>query len=114
MDRADVTIGEKYRRMLEAYQIEMDYSRTIEASRGELQTGGGTRTVDFLRIGRIGLYYLTLDRREVGHWNPANDAWEVLPSRYKLPIRNGLRIARKQTAPDLLRLPVPAPQEVTP
>ncbi len=114
MDRADISVGEKYRRVLEAYQIEMDYSRTIEASRGELQTGANPRTVDFLRIGRVGLYYLTLDRKEVGRWNPASDAWETLPSRYNLPIRNGLRIARKQAAPDLLRLPVSAPREVRP
>ncbi|MEN8168215.1 MAG: DUF3450 domain-containing protein [Pseudomonadota bacterium] len=114
MDRADVSIGEKYRRVLEAYQIEMDYSRTIEASRGELGTEDKTRTVDFLRIGRVGLYYLTLDRSEVGHWNPASGRWETLPTRYNLPIRNGLRIARKQAAPDLLRLPVTAPQEVRP
>jgi hypothetical protein len=114
MDRADVSVGEKYRRVLEAYQIEMDYSRTIEASRGELPSGDHTRTVDFLRIGRVGLYYLTLDRTEVGFWDPGTGQWEVLPKRYNLPIRNGLRIARKQAAPDLLRLPVTAPREVRP
>jgi hypothetical protein len=114
MDRADVSVGEKYRRVLEAYQIEMDYSRTIEANRGELANGDTPRTVDFLRIGRVGLYYLTLDRAEVGFWNPASGQWEVLPERYNLPIRNGLRIARKQSAPDLLNLPVSAPREVQP
>ena len=36
MGRADVTISEKYRRILEAYQVEMDYGRTIEAYEGEL------------------------------------------------------------------------------
>ena len=114
MDRADVTVGEKYRRVLEAYQIEMEYSRTIEASRGELASGEQTRTVDFLRIGRVGLYYLTLDRTEVGYWNPQTSQWEVLPEQYNQSIRNGLRIARKQAAPDLLRLPVSAPREVQP
>lgn len=114
MDRADISIGEKYRRVLEAYQIELEYSRTIEASRGELRTDAKTRTVDFLRIGRVGLYYLTLDRREVGHWDTISGDWKPLPTRYNLPIRNGLRIARKQAAPDLLRLPVAAPQEVRP
>jgi hypothetical protein len=114
MDRADVSVGEKYRRVLEAYQIEMDYSRTIEANRGELASSDRMRTVDFLRIGRVGLYYLTLDRTEVGFWNPATSQWEVLPKRYNQPIRNGLRIARKQAAPDLLRLPVGAPREVQP
>jgi hypothetical protein len=114
MDRADVSVGEKYRRVLEAYQIEMEYSRTIEAGRGELASSEQSRTVDFLRIGRVGLYYLTLDRNEVGFWNPTSGQWEVLPERYNLPIRNGLRIARKQAAPDLLPLPVSAPREVRP
>ena len=114
MDRADVSVGEKYRRVLEAYQIEMEYSRTIEASRGELAGAEQTRTVDFLRIGRVGLYYLTLDRSEAGFWNPSTSRWEVLPDRYNQSIRNGLRIARKQAAPDLLRLPVSAPREVQP
>lgn len=114
MDRADINVGEKYRRVLEAYRIEMEYGRTIEAYRGELETNGQTRTVDFLRLGRIGLYYQTLDRRESGYWNASAESWEALSTRYTLPIRTGLRIARKQAAPDLLRLPVAAPREVTP
>ncbi len=114
MDRADISIGEKYRRVLEAYQIEMEYGRTIEAYRGSLETATDTRTVDFLRVGRIGLYYQTLDRQEVGEWNTATGRWQRLPDHYSLPIRKGLRIARKQSAPDLLYLPMPAPQEVNP
>ena len=114
MDRADVSIGEKYRRTLEAYQIEMEYGRTIESYRGELKSSDSTRTVDFLRIGRVGLYYQTLDRQEVGQWNTTAGGWQKLPSQYSLPIRKGLRIARKQAAPDLLYLPMPSPQVVTP
>ncbi|MCW9025650.1 MAG: DUF3450 domain-containing protein [Gammaproteobacteria bacterium] len=108
MDRSDISIGEKYRRVLEAYQVEMEYGRTIEAYRDELQTDNNTRTVDFLRVGRVGLYYQTLDRLEIGQWNSKNESWEVLPSHYGMAIRNGLRIARNQAAPDLLRLPIPA------
>ncbi|MCK4704020.1 MAG: DUF3450 domain-containing protein [Gammaproteobacteria bacterium] len=109
MDRADVSVGEKYRRILEAYQIEMDYGRTIEAYRGELKSNNTSRTVDFLRVGRIGLYYQTLDRQEAGHWDYAAGSWKKLPDNYNMSIRKGLRVARKQAAPDLLNLPVPAP-----
>ena len=110
MDRADVTLGEKYRRLLEAYQIELDYGRTIEAYRGDLVDGGAPRAVDFLRVGRIGLYYQSLDRSEIGHWDAERDAWARLPDAYRRTIRRGLQIANNQAAPELLRLPVPAPQ----
>ncbi|TVR51609.1 MAG: DUF3450 domain-containing protein [Puniceicoccaceae bacterium] len=114
MDRADVTNAEKFRRVLEAYQVEMEYGRTIEAYRDELNTGGRNRTVDFLRFGRVGLYYRTLDGDEIGVWNQEARRWETLPARYKLPIRSGLQIARRQMAPDLIQLPVPAPEVLRP
>jgi hypothetical protein len=53
MGRADVTVSEKYRRIIEAYQIETDYGRTLEAYQGELGLGGDARTVRFLRAGRV-------------------------------------------------------------
>ena len=112
IDRADVTAGEKYRRIMEAYLIEADYGRTIESYRGELDMGGTPRTVDFLRVGRIGLYYQTLDSEETGNWDKADRQWEVLEDEYRRSVRDGLRIARKQSPPTLLRLPVDTPSEV--
>lgn len=111
MDRADVTVSEKYRRVMEAYQIETDYGRTIEAYRAGLDLGNGARTVDFLRIGRIALIYQTLDGKEAGVWDNDSRSWKPLDNnQYKNAITQGLRIARKQAAPDLLKLPVKAPE----
>ncbi len=111
MDRADVTVSEKYRRVMEAYQIETDYGRTIEAYRAGLDLGSGARTVDFLRIGRIALIYQTLDGKEAGVWDNDSRSWKPLSSdEYRNAITQGLRIARKQAAPDLLKLPVKAPE----
>ena len=104
MERADVSLAEKYRRILEAYQVETEYGRTIEAYRAELTEKDNTRTVDFLRIGRVSLYYLTLDGTEAGIWN--NGSWQVLPSEYRQPISEALKVAMKQLPPDLLVLPV--------
>ena len=111
IDRADVTAGEKYRRIMEAYLVEVEYGRTIEAYRGELVIENDARTVDFLRIGRVGLFYQTLDGNESGHWNNSRGAWELLDSGYRTSVRDGLRIARKQTPPELLTLPVNAPAQ---
>jgi hypothetical protein len=107
MHRANVTEAEKYRRLMEAYQIENEYGRTIEAYRSTLVEGEKTITVDYLRVGRIALLYQTLDESEAGVWNQAERRWEPLDSNFRTRIRNGLRIARKQSAPDLILLPLP-------
>ena len=109
MARADVTNAEKFRRVMEAYQIENEFGRTIEAYRSTLKRGDREITVDFLRFGRIALVYQTLDESEAGTWNQQTRSWEPLDSSYRSAIRQGLRIARKQAAPDLIRLPLPAP-----
>ncbi|PIE40799.1 MAG: hypothetical protein CSA49_06610 [Gammaproteobacteria bacterium] len=110
LNRADVSVSEKFRQVIEAYQIENDYGRTIEAYRAELKgPQGDARTVDFLRIGRVALYYQTLDGTEMGVWDKLSGQWQPLDSQYRSAINKGLRIARKQAAPDLLVLPVEAP-----
>jgi hypothetical protein len=108
MSRADLTNAEKYRQIMEAYQIENEYGRTIEAYRGTLKLGDREATVDFLRYGRIALVYQALDESGTGVWNQATRSWDPVDSSYRSAIRNGLRIARKQAAPDLISLPLPA------
>lgn len=108
MERADLAVSEKYRQIMEAYQIEASYGRNMEAYIGALLIDGAERRVDILRVGRILLAYQTLDRTEVGFWNKANGQWTTLDNSYRREISDGLRIARKQMAPRLLELPIPA------
>jgi len=111
MSRADVTTAEKFRRLIEAYQIENNYGNTIEAYRGNIQLDDQESSVDFLRLGRIALYYQRLDGSETGFWNQDEKHWEKLDSSHTHAIRQGLRIARKETAPNLLSLPLSAAKE---
>ena len=106
LDRADVSVAEKYRRVIEAYQIESDYGRTLEAWRGSLEDGDSARTVEFLRLGRVMLYYQSLDGREQGYWDAAEQRWASLPGSYRRRLEQGIRIARQQQTPELLRLPL--------
>jgi len=106
MERADVSVSEKFRRVLEAYQVEVDYGRTIEAYNGLLTVDGNERDVDFLRIGRVSLVYQTRDGQKLGLWNNETKSWDELPAEYRSNVNKGLRIARKQLAPDLIIVPV--------
>ena len=108
MDRADIASSEKFRRVLEAYQVEVDYGRTIEAYTSLLDVNGIEREVDFLRVGRLDLIYLTRDGKLAGIWNKQTNTFDALPDSNISQINKALRIARKQLAPDMLTLPVQA------
>ncbi|MEO1335245.1 MAG: DUF3450 domain-containing protein [Myxococcota bacterium] len=115
MGRPDVTEAEKYRLITEAYQIENDYGRTIEAYQGQLPTTDGSEgpDVEFLRIGRVSLVYRTRDGAKIGSWDQNARQWVDLPAEYTASVRDGFRIARKQAAPNLFRVPVSAPTEAS-
>lgn len=111
MNRADVPISEKYRLILEAYQIELDYGQTLEAYEGHLGSGDEARTVEFVKLGRVSLMYQTLDGSETGYWDHQQQTW-VVDSSYAEAVETALRMARNQGADELLEVPVPAPVEV--
>ena len=99
LPRADVTVAEKSRRVLEAYQIENDYGRTIEAYRGKLSLGTSTFDADFLRVGRVALMYRVVGSEEVG-------------GRWRRYISQGLKVARQEVAPELISVALDSGQEV--
>ena len=109
MDQAEVTASEKYRRVMEAYQSELEFGRTTEAYSATLP--GTEQTVDFLRVGRTLLVYQSSDGSRTGWFNPDTRAFEELnDDRFRMEVKNGLAIARNEKAPDLVMLPVPAPE----
>lgn len=112
MELANVTVAEKFRKVMEAYTIEYGYGRDIETYRGTLNLDGQELEVDFLRIGRVALIYQTLDSARTGRWNQETRQWEEVPDSFTSSVREALRVAGKQKAPDLLLLPLSAPEDV--
>tara|TARA_B100000809_G_scaffold62825_1_gene59564 strand:- start:3655 stop:4482 length:828 start_codon:yes stop_codon:yes gene_type:complete len=110
MNESDITVSEKFRQIMDAYQIETSFGSDIEAYTGFLDINGESKQVDFLRIGRTSLTYQTPDQKETGFWNKQTQQWEDLPRKYTDYVKEGLRIAKKQITPDLIQLPVEAPR----
>ena len=107
LDRADVSPAEQYRLIIEAFQKEMEYGRTIDTYIDEITTADGAiKTVEIFRYGRVALTYVTNDRQEVGRYNRDTGQWEKLPSSYKSDILTGIRIAKKVATPTVLSAPV--------
>ncbi|MFO7578908.1 MULTISPECIES: DUF3450 domain-containing protein [Nitrosomonas] len=108
--RSDLSIPDKYRRIMEAYRIEAEYGHTLEAYQGTLDAEGESRSVEFLRLGRVGLYYLTLRGDEGGYWQPSDRQWVPLDASLRESLDKAMRVAKKQTPPDLIILPIAAPE----
>ncbi len=111
LDRSDVSVAEKFRQVLEAYKIENEYGRKIDAYKGSVEIDGVERDVNFFRVGRIALLYQTTDTEISGAWDQANRSWVPLErGEYRNAIMKGLRIARKEASIDLMNIPVAAPE----
>jgi hypothetical protein len=109
MERSDVTVAEKFRKVMEAYQIENDYGNSTEYYTESLTIDGATRSFNMLRIGRIGLFFQSDDTKITGRWNNEARQWEVDNSA-RNEVRKGLRMARQLIAPELIVVPVSAPE----
>ena len=111
MQREDVTVAEKFRKVTEAYQIENDYGKTIETYKDTLEVDGKTLELDFLRIGRVSFLYQSVDGAVSGVWNQKTRSWENADDN-RNGIKAGLKIAKKQVAPDLVILPVDSAEAI--
>jgi len=108
MERSDVSVAEKFRKVMEAYQIENDYGTSMEHYEATLDIMGfGERKYTFLRIGRIGLYCQSDDARITGRWDSEVKDW-VEDNGARNEVRKGIRMARQLIAPELINLPVAA------
>jgi len=112
MERSDVSVAEKFRKVMEAYQIEMDYGTSSEWYREELNVDGAVREYNMLRIGRVGLYFQSDDTNITGWYNPESRQYELLGTEHRNEVRKGIRIARQLIAPELILLPMPAAEAV--
>jgi len=110
LDRADVSVAEKFSQVLQAYQVENSYGSTIEAYTNFIELDGKSRQVDMLRWGRVALVFQTPDGEITGAWDNKARKWTILPDDYRSEVRKGWRIANKNQSADLVILPVPAPE----
>lgn len=111
LDSSRFSSAEKFRQVLELYDIESEYGRTTAHWTGMVEINGTERQVNFFRVGRVALMYQTPNQDVTGVWDNNNGTWEQVNG-YRSAVATGLRIARQQAAIDILTLPIPAPEAV--
>ncbi|NEZ02759.1 DUF3450 domain-containing protein [Wenzhouxiangella sp. XN201] len=108
----ELSPAQRYRLVIEAYQIENEYGRTIESYRGDIEADGRLyENVEFLRIGRVALIFRTDNDEVLKRYVPEDGNWVDLDRSYLQDVRTASRIAREQIPPDLMFIPVRAPAD---
>jgi septal ring factor EnvC (AmiA/AmiB activator) len=107
MTRADVADAEKFRRILEAYQIEMDYGSRLGVYQGKIHLAAGEQIeADVLYLGRVSLIARSLSGEAFWSWSNQQRSWQPLGSEQKTELDKAFAMANKQIAPSMLTLPV--------
>lgn len=101
-----VSNEKRMEQLLSVWRTELDYGRSMDSWRGQLSQDDQQRDVQFLRMGRIGFYYLTPDGEQGGVWKNRDHQWHPLDSDERTEVNRGIRIANGQRAPELLSLPL--------
>ncbi len=108
---ADVDVAEKFRQIIEAYQIENEYGRKIDSYQDIVTLNGIEQEVDVLRVGRIAMVCQSKDTKISARWDNERKSWEVLDNvTYRNAIRQGIKMAKKQVSIGILSLPIAAPE----
>jgi hypothetical protein len=105
----DVAMSEKLRQVFaEGLQIEAEYGRTVKATDETLNLNGKDTPVVIFRLGRVGMYYISLDGQETGRWNQETMQWEKLPKKMNRNIRRAADIATGKQIVEIIDLPLRA------
>ena len=111
MERPDIDVSEKFIHVMQAYERETEYGNSYETYSDVITLNGKQRQVDILRFGRVSLSFQTPDLAVTGVWNNPTREWEILGNEYRMEVRNGIRMASNAMTPNIVALPVTAPQE---
>ena len=107
LPRSDVSAAEKSRRVFEAYQIEIEYGRTLETYTSRLALDDQSHDADFLRVGRIALIFQLIGQDRAGYWDVTQKRWQSDDSRsFKRFVEQGIKVANKETAPEMINIPL--------
>nr|WP_320012185.1 DUF3450 domain-containing protein [uncultured Desulfobulbus sp.] len=101
-----VTVGEKYRRLMEGLLVEAEYGISTEVYQDHIDLDGQSILVDIFRLGRLNLFYLTLDQSSCGFYNEAAQAWQPLDPKELRPLKAAVAMAAKRQPVELVSLPI--------
>ena len=126
-------IGDKYRKALNVYKLEVNYGQSMEAKKGNhplnptirvgddrwVKDEDGEITINkktnlreeifdgsYLRYGRLAYVYLQADSSQALRYDLDAKEWTDLPKKHIADIRRAVKIASGEAAPNVVKVPL--------
>lgn len=106
LDDPQVPVSEKLRKTLEALLVEVEYGNTVSVYRETISIEDKSILVNVFRLGRIALFFQTLDRQTIGHYDAVLEKWALLPSSMTHELNIAFEIAARQRPATIATLPI--------
>jgi hypothetical protein len=104
---AGISPAERYRLLLNAYEIEASYGRSLEAYTEEVDVDGTPQQAQILQIGRVALIRQVAGNLEMLTKDEPN--WRPVPGSMADDFQRAVRIADEVTTPEVFPAPLPGP-----
>jgi hypothetical protein len=91
---------------MEALIVEAEYGSSIDVYSDMIKVEEKDIQVKILRLGRLSLFFQSLDFKYVGYFNRAELKWMILPKKYNSSLNAAFEIGLKYRPIQLLCLPL--------
>jgi hypothetical protein len=110
LNNYNLPLSEKLRRVFsEGLQIETEYGRMVETTEDQTLNINGIETqVMIFRLGRVGMFYMSLDESQIGRYDMEKRQWEPLQTDLIRSIKRGIDIGQRKRTAEIIDLPLGA------
>ncbi len=106
MEDIDVSIAEKFRKVMEALSVEAEYGNTIEVYQEKIRLGENEVLGNIFRLGRVSMFFLSFDKSFGAVFNVKEEKWVFLDKDYIPALAASVEIAAKRRPVELISLPL--------
>ena len=102
----EISQAEKFRKTMEALFVEAEYGNTVEVYQDKIRLEGEEILGDVFRLGRVSLFFLSLDRNRAAYFQVGEREWCLLEEKWIPGVLAAVEMGEKRRPIELLCLPV--------
>jgi hypothetical protein len=106
MDKSELPLAERFRRLLDVVSIEVAYGYGQQISQDVIVIDKKPMQVNLLRLGRLALFYMTPDEQQFGWFDRQSRQWNTIPFNEQGDLRLAMAITMNKKIAEIVNVPL--------